>query len=236
LIGRVDAVILVDDARREQIGGSKPRRLEVLYNSPEDLKEPAPARIRDRNGAPLSLAYIGLLQVERGLLELLQVVEQHLDWSLDLAGFGGDQEEILAAAAGLPNVRWHGRVPYDRALELSRAADVLFATYDPCIPNHRYSSPNKVFEAMMLGKPIVVARDTNMDRIIEQADCGLVVEYGDVAGLEAALVRLCEDEGLQHRLARNAREAYLTSYSWSRMEEKLHRLYRSLILPGTRQG
>lgn len=236
VIGKVDAVILVDDARREQIAGAKPGLIEVIYNSPEDMKELLPVPREDSTGSSLSLAYVGLLQVERGLLELLQVIERHPDWHLDLAGFGGDQEEILAAAAKLQNVRWYGRIPYDKALELSRAADALIATYDPRIPNHRYSSPNKVFEAMMLGKPIVVARDTNMDRMIEQADCGLVVDYGDVAGLDAAFIRLCEDEGLQHRLARNARNAYLDSYSWSKMEEKLLRLYCSVDSTPSEQG
>ncbi len=228
VIGRVDALILVDDARREQIVGANPRRVEVVYNSPEDLNDLLPEEKDAKRDGSLSLAYVGLLQVERGLLELLKVIERRPDWSLHLAGFGGDQDEILAAAARLTNVRWYGRIPYDQALELSKTADVLFATYDPRIPNHRYSSPNKVFEAMMLGKPIVVARNTNMDRIIEQADCGLVVEYGDVSDLEAALVSLCEDEGLYRRLARNARNAYLSSYSWSKMEDKLIRLYQSV--------
>jgi glycosyltransferase involved in cell wall biosynthesis len=228
VIGKVDAVILVDDARREQIKDAKPRRMEVVYNSPQDMLDSAPVESKPVQEVPLSLAYVGLLQVERGLLELLQVMGRHPSWRLDLAGFGGDQDVLLAAASKLPNVRWLGRVSYDKALEISRSADMLFATYDPHIPNHRYSSPNKVFEAMMLGKPIVVARNTNMDRIIEQADCGLVVEYGDVKGLEAALLRLCEDKGLRLRLAENARKAYSESYSWSQMEKRLLRLYREV--------
>jgi glycosyltransferase involved in cell wall biosynthesis len=228
VIGKVDAVILVDDARREQIKDAKPRRMEVVYNSPQDMLDSAPVEAKPLQEVPLSLAYVGLLQVERGLLELLQVMGRHPSWRLDLAGFGGDQDLLLAAASKLPNVRWLGRVSYDKALEISRSADMLFATYDPHIPNHRYSSPNKVFEAMMLGKPIVVARNTNMDRIIEQADCGLVVEYGDVKGLEAALLRLCEDKGLRLRLAENARKAYSDSYSWFQMEKRLLRLYREV--------
>jgi glycosyltransferase involved in cell wall biosynthesis len=236
VIGRVDAVILVDEARQEQIAGSAPRRLEVIYNSPEDQVDPLPTQKDAGTAGSLAIAYIGLLQVERGLLELLHVIERHPNWSLDLAGFGGDQEQILSAAGKLPSVRWHGRIPYDQALELSGAADVLLATYDPRIPNHRYSSPNKVFEALMLGKPIIVARNTNMDRIIEQADSGLVVDYGDVIGLEAALVQLCEDKVLYQRLARNARKAYVSSYSWSVMEQKLVRLYHSVGGHPNKQG
>jgi glycosyltransferase involved in cell wall biosynthesis len=227
VIGKVDAVILVDDTRREQIRDAKPQRMEVVYNSPQDMLDSAPAESHVSK-VTLTLAYVGLLQVERGLLELLQVMGRHPNWRLDLAGFGGDQDELLAAASKLSNVRWLGRVSYDKALEISRSADMLLATYDPRIPNHRYSSPNKVFEAMMLGKPIVVARNTNMDRIIEQADCGLVVEYGDVEDLEAALLRLCEDEGLRLHLAENARKAYSSSYSWSQMEKRLLRLYREV--------
>jgi glycosyltransferase involved in cell wall biosynthesis len=158
------------------------------------------------------------------------------NWNLDLAGFGGDQDQILAAATRLPNVQWHGRIPYDQALELSRTADVLFATYDPSIPNHRYSSPNKVFEAMMLGKPIIVARNTNMDRMIEQADCGMVVEYGDVAGLEAALVRLCKDEGLHKRLARNARLAYMRQLQLVEDGAKAAPFIPSFVLPSRHLG
>ena len=226
IIGRVDAVILADDARREQIAGAEPRLVEVIYNSPQELADSSPVNNDAGLEGSLSLAYVGLLQVERGLLQLLQVFERHPSWRLDLAGFGGDEDEIRAVATQLPNITWFGRVPYDKALQLSRSADVLLATYDPRIPNHRYSSPNKVFEAMMLGKPIIVAKNTNMDRIIEQAGCGLVVEYGDVAGLEAALLQLCQDTDLRHRLARNARSAYLNSYSWSQMEARLLRLYQ----------
>jgi glycosyltransferase involved in cell wall biosynthesis len=235
VIGKVDAVILVDEARRQQIAAAKTRRVEVIYNSPEDLHE-VTQKLESKDAGSLSIAYIGLLQVERGLLELLQVMERHPTWFLELAGFGGDQAEILAAAARLSNYKWHGRIPYDRALKLSGAADVLIATYDPSIPNHRYSSPNKVFEAMMLAKPIIVARHTNMDRIIEQAECGLVVEYGDPEGLEAALMRLCQDKDLQKRLSENARHAYLSTYSWSRMDEKLLCLYREIAATPTGKG
>lgn len=221
---RVDALILADEARRLQIRAARPPRLEVIYNSPEDVPLEAAA---PRGG--FRLVYVGLLQVERGLFEVLEVLRRHPDWRLDLAGFGGDQESLLEAARALPNVAWHGRVPYEQALRLSAAADALFATYDPAIPNHRYSSPNKLFEAMLLGKPVVVARRTNMDEIVSRCDCGLVVEYGQVDGLEAAFARLAADPNLRRRLGANARCAYETIYGWERMRERLLALYAAVL-------
>jgi len=225
-IDRVDAVILADASRLEQIAGSRPKRCVVIYNAPEDTRvEPGGTRPASSR---LHIAYVGNVQIERGLLPLLEVLRRHPEWSLALAGFGGEVNQIRSVASELPNVTWHGLVPYEQALQLNADADVLIATYDPLIPNHRYASPNKVFEAMMLGKPIVVARDTNMDRIIERAACGLVVEYGNPAALEAALSQLQADFELRQRLGVNARRAYDTRYSWSHMQERLLTLYQEI--------
>ncbi len=232
-IGKADALILVDDSRWEQIDGANPRLSAVIYNSPGEALIPEADDLAKEPGCTLRLAYIGLLQVERGLTEMLQVLKIHPEWHLDLAGFGGDEETIRTAAASLKNVHWHGRVPYERALQLSQAADVLFALYDPAIPNHRYSSPNKVFEAMMLGKPIIVARSTNMDTMIERLGCGLVVAYGNIPELEQALLRLQQDPHFTAQLGVQARKAYDISYSWNEMQLRLCKLYQQVLAPAT---
>ncbi len=227
-IHQADALILVDDARVEQIAGAKPRRMSIVYNSPEDVR---PEDLPAFNPSPvgeLRLAYVGLLQEERGLFEMLDVLSRHPNWFLELAGFGGDEAKIIERAKSMPNVRLYGRVAYNQALALSQSADVLFATYDPAIPNHRYSSPNKVFEAMMLGKPIIVARDTNMDRMIAAANAGMLVRYGDVAELEEALQRLANQPNLRRELGANARRAYEQTYSWQVMEARLKSLYAEI--------
>jgi glycosyltransferase involved in cell wall biosynthesis len=230
-IGRADAVILADDARRVQIKGSNPRRLGVVYNSPEESERAvfyALENLPISQPGGLRIAYTGNLQRERGLFELLNVLERHPDWRLDLAGFGPDLDEITAKAKNNTNITWHGLVPYARALELNAAADVLLATYDPTVPNHRFSSPNKVFEAMLLARPILVARGTNADRLVEEAQCGLVISYGSEAQLEQALNRIANDVELRARLGRNGRRAYDETYNWKQMEQRLVFLYDDL--------
>lgn len=232
VIGKVDGVILVDDSRRSQISGSKPRLLEIVYNSPEDW-QPKP----DEEGSDpdkdvrftLRIGYVGLLQKERGIFELLDVLQSHPEWMLDIAGFGGDEEEVRERIANLPNVTWHGRIPYETALRLSAAADVLIATYDPAIPNHRYSSPNKIFEAMMLARPIIVSKNTNMDRIIERYNNGIVIPYGDKAALEKALHFLQENSQIRRSMGENGRCAYEQEYGWHIMKERLIQLYDKVV-------
>jgi glycosyltransferase involved in cell wall biosynthesis len=228
MINRADGVILVDDSRREQIKETIPKRLTVIYNSPENSLAPKtkfPPSVPGR----LRLAYVGIFQRERGLFEVLTVAQRHPEWELDLAGFGGDMEAIQSASRELTNVRWHGTVPYRKALALSAQADVLFATYDPSVPNHRYSSPNKLFEAMMLAKPIVVARDTNMDRMVLQNECGIIVTYGDVPELENAFQQLADHPAHRKLLGENARKAYESLYNWDIMKTRLLSLYSETL-------
>jgi glycosyltransferase involved in cell wall biosynthesis len=82
---------------------------------------------------------------------------------------------------------------------------------------------------MMLGKPIIVARGTNADQIVEKEDMGLVVEYGNASNLESALEKLANDPGERQRLGRNARRAYENTYSWGLMKQRLTTYYNSLV-------
>lgn len=230
VIGQANAVILVDESRREQIQGSKPRRLTVIYNSPEDWIPPEfPQTDKRSSKIGLRLAYVGLLQRERGLFELLEVLSKHPDWVLELAGFGGDQDEIVEKIKSMNNVYWHGRVSYETALRLSAAADVLIATYDPVIANHRYSSPNKIFEAMMVGRPIIVAENTNIDRIVQRYNNGVVVPYGEFTALDQALTRLALNPKMREQMGRNGRLAYEKEYGWHIMRDRLIQLYQQVM-------
>lgn len=230
-----DAVILVDECRREQIKGSQPKRVVVIHNSPRDVYCQMAGKELDAD-KDLVLIYVGLLQVERGLLELLDVIARHPTWSLHLAGFGGDEPRIVERAQELENVSWYGRIDYRRALELTAGSDVSIATYDPGIPNHRYASPNKIYEAMMLAKPVVVARHTHMDRMVEEWDCGRVVTYGDPADLEKALSELEGNPLLREELGANGRSAYESHYSWSTMQSRLLALYEGIDGQGKGEG
>jgi glycosyltransferase involved in cell wall biosynthesis len=228
LIGLADAVILADEIRTEQIKGSKPKKLVVIYNSPPSiqLKEGICSGTDNHN---LVIAYIGLLQRERAIFGVIDVVKEHPECKLVLGGYGAEEEGIKEYIKGFGNIEFVGRVPYEKTLEIYASCDVMFAIYDPRIPNHRYSSANKLFEAMMLGKPIIVARNTGMDLIVEKYKLGFVVEYGNKKELEEALTKISEwDESALQKFSENAKKVYAENFSWGIMERRLVELYRSL--------
>lgn len=226
-IGLADAVILADQSRVEQIRGARPRRLEFILNSPETLKEfTAPLAESSRPQTRLHIVFVGVLQEGRWLFEMLDLVEKHSDWYFDLAGFGNLEEPLRARIKHIPNARFHGRISHTAAMELSARADVLFAIYDPKIPNHKYSSANKLFEAMMLGKPILVARGSGMDRLVEEHNLGFVVDYNSPEEVEQKLLQIASWDGRTKRyFAERVRSIYIENFSWEIMCQRLIRLY-----------
>jgi glycosyltransferase involved in cell wall biosynthesis len=86
-----------------------------------------------------------------------------------------------------------------------------------------------VFEGMMLGKPVIVARDTNMDTMIQSGGCGIIVQYGEERELEQSLELLAGDTDLRQRLGQNARKAYEMIYSWQRMRDRLTAFYARIF-------
>jgi glycosyltransferase involved in cell wall biosynthesis len=228
-IGRADGVILADEARQAQIAGALPRRISIVYNTPDEASAGL-ASLNDtaefREG--LQLVYVGLLQRERGLFQILEAMKGHPQWRLDLAGYGPEADMLASHASTMENVTWHGRVDHHTAQALNARADVMVATFDPALPNHRYSSSNKLFEAMLLGKPIIVARETNMDHLVETHQCGLVIPYGDQQALVGALGKLEADPILRQTLGKNARLAYETTFNWQIMQTRLLGLYKEL--------
>ncbi|MCW1311256.1 MAG: glycosyltransferase family 4 protein [archaeon] len=225
-----DAVILADDSRIEQIKGSKPKRLTIIYNSlPFDFFKDFLDNSQQKHDS-FHIAYVGLLQLERGIIPMINVVKKHSKWHLTLAGYGGDEELIKKEVSTTFNIKLLGRIPYEEALKIYANCEVMFATYDPSIPNHRFSSANKLFESMALGKPIIVARDTSMDKIVEKYNLGFVVNYGNEDELEKVLLEISSwDEAKKKEFAINSLNIYKEYFSWEKMEERLRSLYDEIL-------
>jgi glycosyltransferase involved in cell wall biosynthesis len=233
LMKHADGVILADESRKGQISGAKLTRLVDIYNVPPDHYSPSP---RTSPGSfpedTFTLGYVGVIQRERALSMLMDVVSGLSKVHLVIGGFGRREyeEELRRKASALTNVAYLGRVaPYDRTLDVLASSDALFAIYDPQVPNHRYSSPNKLFEAMMLGKPIIVSRNTGMDRIVERFACGICVDYGDERQLRKAILTLrdMKNRGV-NTYGENGRKAYLSAFHPDTMQTRILRFYESL--------
>ena len=224
-----DYVIIVDKHRLKQIHReNNPEGVEFIYNTPNDVDI---ARYSsDESSIKFKIFYGGVIIPERDIIGMLRIVSEREDILMTVAGWGNQAlvSDVKSFASKYPNIFYMGGVSYEEIISCSLNADILFALYDPSVPNNKYSSPNKLFEAMMCGKPIIVNDNTTMADTVREECCGIVVPFGDKDALENAVLTLKNNPELRKELGENGRRAYETKYNWKIMEKRLLDLYASL--------
>jgi len=225
-----DVLFLVDESRLEQVKGARMRKLVYIYNSPPDYFAARGKPVSDSiAGTPaITMFYAGVIHRSRGLEYVAKAVEELEGVRLVIAGTGPDKGIIEDACHRCERIQFLGQIPYTEVIEKTVAADILFAFYDPAIPNNKYASPNKLFEAMMCAKPIIVSDGSSMTIIVREENCGLIVPYGDVTAIKEAVLKLRNDPQLCKTLGQNGRRAYESRYSWRIMEQRLLDSYQQL--------
>jgi len=176
--------------------------------------------------------YQGWIASERNLDTLVRsAAEFPPDAYLALIGYGEHQKDLerIAEEEGLGDrVRFLGRIEPDRIMSLTRGADLGVIPYQPVDLNHEFCSPNKFFEFVQAGVPIV-AHDLVFFRNMK-AQYG-VVETADLSNpsrMAAAIVGLLED-GERLAAMRDACERAAGPLSWETESRKLVKAYEDLF-------
>jgi glycosyltransferase involved in cell wall biosynthesis len=235
---RADAVITVNDgyARilRETLGV---RVAAVVRNTPERFEPPTPRPdlIRERLGLSAStrvVLYQGNLMTERGIEEGMEAILQVPDAVLVLLGYGALRDELAAAAAGPPyagRVHLVDAVPPSELLAWTCSADVLLMAIQPTTLNHRYTTPNKLWEALAAGVPVVASALPGMAEVVRETGAGVLCDPTD-PGAIAAAIRSLLDQSAAERDAyrRRALTAAHDRYHWAAQVGPLLDLYASL--------
>lgn len=225
IINRAETTIICSDDRKGQIEGSQPNNLVVVHNTPP-RKQGAFTTEPQSNKEVLKLTYVGGLEKKRFIDQVISAIKDNPDYHLTIAGSVGDARETVAEIDNINNINFLGKVSYEKALELYRNTDIMFAMYDPNHPNHTYSAANKVYEAMLLGKPIIVAKDTGMDKIVRAEDMGYTIDFTQEA-FSDLLNYLIENKEELFEKSKKSYEAY-SKYSWEKMEKRIINLYENL--------
>jgi glycosyltransferase involved in cell wall biosynthesis len=222
-IERVNATIIVDDSRFEQLAEIPREKVIVVYNSPEDHYEELDiaSASKKRSDDTFRLFYGGVISADRNLFTLADVADGMSNVKLIVAGFGAKEAEFRDYISNKKNIEFIGRVDHSKIIELTYESDCIVALYDPRVPNNLLASPNKLFEAMMCAKPVIVSSRTSMSAIVRNEQCGIIVDYDDVNAIQRAVQTLKDDKELTSTYGRNARKAYVEKYNWQTMEERL---------------
>lgn len=225
LINHADATIICTEQRKEQIKGSKPKKLIVVHNSPDsallsDYKFP-------KKNTKKSVVYVGVFLDNRLLQEMISYFKRNQNVDFYIGGFGLLENLVKEAAEKYDNIHFMGKLSYDKTLALENSCDIMTAIYDPSVENHRFAASNKFYESLFLGKPVLMVRGTGMAEVVENEKIGAIIDYSE-EGFAEGMSLLLDWEDEWESISVRMKRLYSKRYNWDVMKNRLVRLYQSL--------
>jgi glycosyltransferase involved in cell wall biosynthesis len=132
-----------------------------------------------------------------------------------------------AEAMGLRNVHFLPPVAKLEIPELLAAADCGLAILKP-LSLYATTYPNKVFDYMAAGRPVLLAIDGVIREVVEQEEAGVAVTPGDPAALAEGARRLAADPASARRMGERGRSAVLRRFARSEQARLLEATFRRI--------
>ena len=153
------------------------------------------------------------------------------DYELIFAGGGSEEFHCInyCKENNLDNVRFIGRHPMDKISEIVNLCDVSLVSFKN-IPILYTNSPNKFFDSLSAGKPILVNSAGWTKDIVEKNKCGLYFHPENPKEFEKALKILKEDIELYNQMSLNARKLAINKYDKEILTEQFYQILYNLCL------
>ena len=121
-----------------------------------------------------------------------------------------------------------GWVNYDTVFDYLCRAKIGVILLQPVYYNNIMGIPNKLFDCMAAGIPVVASKFPNITEIVEESNCGILVDTTDPQEVADAIIYLMEHPKDAEELGSNGRRAVEEKYNWENMEKRLLRIYAEL--------
>jgi glycosyltransferase involved in cell wall biosynthesis len=124
----------------------------------------------------ISLSYVGVLGRDRGIEDVLEFVSKNPIFVLNIAGFGVLQETVKLYSTNYKNIIFHGKVNYKKGIDIMSNSNIIIALYYRSNKNHIFAAPNKYYESLYLGIPILTTKNTLVGDKVTKNQTGYVFD------------------------------------------------------------
>lgn len=121
-----------------------------------------------------------------------------------------------------------GKVPFEKLVQYTRQADLGLTLDKDTNINYRYSLPNKLFDYIHAGVPVLASDLVEITKIIREYEIGDTIESHDPKHIASKINRILGDEGLLGKWKKNCKIA-ASKLSWEEEEKQLREVYNEFL-------
>jgi len=173
----------------------------------------------------------GGINIDRGAEDLIEAVKITENVSLIIAGAGDVLPVLKDMVMGYgisDRVKFYPLMPWEKLMRITKSADVGLSLDKDTNLNYRYSLPNKLFDYLSAGIPVITGSLPEIIKIVESYACGITLPAITTEEISKAIIKFRDDRELQVKLKRNSKIASET-LNWTNESEKVISLYRKIL-------
>lgn len=179
-------------------------------------------------GEALLFLYLGHISKGRGVEAILQgFASEGVKHHVLFMGSGELVDQVKAYSKKCSRIHFQSPVPPDEVIVNARGADVGLSLIEDTSLSHRFCLPNKLFESLLSGLPVLVSNVPDQAKIVSDYEAGWVIEPKADA-LEKFLRQLNAATARQLRVGLADRVADLR---WENEAKTLYEVYEKLSTP-----
>jgi glycosyltransferase involved in cell wall biosynthesis len=232
-----DQVMVNSPGYLDHVRGRGAKRVELIPNGADpSMFDPVNEGTAFRRIHHLDHKFVAMYAGAHGMsndldvvLDAAQQLEDRPEIEVVLVGDGKEKAALVARAEAmsLHNVTFLPSVPKSEMAEALSAADACIAILKP-LEEYKRTYPNKVFDYMAAGRPVVLAIDGVIREVVESAECGLFAAPGDPPALARALRELASDRTRSCTLGLRGRKYLEEHFSRETMAENLLKMLEAM--------
>lgn len=232
---KCDLILTVSDSIADRLEEQyKITRPAVIPNVSQHPRPSSPRDIRSKcriDKDAFVVLHQGHARLRRGCDLLVQALAL-LDPNIHVVFLGNDQTNGLLAnlASDLKvekRVHFLPPVPQNELLEWTASADIGTTLLEDSCLNHRFALPNKLFEYLAAGIPVIGTNLPEIAKIIDSFSVGAVTEY-DAKGLATIIAAAHADPSILSKWKRNT-DLVVSAYNWDRIRESFINAYSTVL-------
>ncbi|KPQ01354.1 glycosyltransferase family 4 protein [Marinobacter sp. HL-58] len=238
VVNKVDHIlVMIQESKNRLLSmGVNDTRISIVSNTPPVDK--FKGAIHEHHGNQLRIVYVGFLSKLRGLDLLIEGAAHYIKKQssadairIDIIGKGAQKEHLIALSNQLgisESVVVHGWLDHDEVDKLMSSANVGALTYRVC-GHWNHTIPNKIFDYMLAGLPVLATEVIPIARILKETDSGVVCKDQDPIDI-AEKLGILSDPQKRKTLGLNGRTAVTTKYNWENDEKVLKETINNMFV------